>query len=120
MDHNRGFARKGEDPMIRLGAVAVALLLAAPAVAEEPKRSALWEAYCIVCHGPDGKADTEEGRKKMARNLSDARWQVTVSDDRLRNSIRRGRDNMPTFGKKLSDEQIKALVAEVRTLARAK
>ena len=106
--------------MIRSGAVALAILLAAPAVAEDPKRSALWEAYCTVCHGPDGKAQTEEGRKKMARNLSDARWQATVSDDRLISSIRRGRDNMPTFGKKLNDEQIKALVAEVRTLAGTK
>lgn len=106
--------------MIRFGAVIVTLLLAAPAIAEEPKRSALWEAYCIVCHGPDGRAETEEGRKKKARNLSDARWQATVSDDRLISSIRRGRDNMPTFGKKLNEEQIKALVAEVRSLARAK
>lgn len=106
--------------MIRYVAVALALLLAAPALAEEPKRSALWDAYCTVCHGPDGKAQTEEGRKKKARNLSDARWQASVSDDRLISSIRRGRDNMPTFGKKLNDEQIKALVTEVRSLAAAK
>lgn len=106
--------------MIRTGAVALAFLLAAPAVAEEPKRSALWEAYCTVCHGPDGKAQTEEGRKKKARNLSDARWQATVSDDRLISSIRRGREEMPAFGKKLNADQIKALVAEVRTLAAAK
>lgn len=106
--------------MIRFGAVALVVILTRPALAEEPKRSALWEAHCMVCHGPDGRADTEEGRKKKARNLSDARWQATVSDDRLRNSIRRGRDDMPTFGKKLSDEQIRALVAEVRTLARTK
>jgi mono/diheme cytochrome c family protein len=105
--------------MIRRSAV-VAVLLALPvlpAAAEEPKRSALWDAYCTVCHGPDGKAQTEEGRKKMARNLSDARWQASVSDERLHNSIRRGRENMPSFGKKLNDEQIKALIAEVRSLA---
>jgi mono/diheme cytochrome c family protein len=106
--------------MIRYGAVALAILFAAPAVAEEAKRSALWDAYCTVCHGPDGKAQTEEGRKKKARNLSDARWQASVSDDRLISSIRRGRDDMPTFGKKLNEEQIKALVAEVRTLAATK
>jgi mono/diheme cytochrome c family protein len=106
--------------MIRSAAVALVLLLAAPAVAEGPNASALWDAYCMVCHGDDGRADTEEGRKKKARNLTDARWQATVSDDRLVSSIRRGRDNMPTFGKKLNAEQIKALVAHVRTLAAKK
>jgi cytochrome c6 len=92
-------------------------LLAAPALGQEPKRSAAWEMHCIICHGPDGKANTEEGKKKMARNLADARWQATVSDARLEGSIKRGRDKMPTFGKKLNEAQIKALVAEVRALA---
>lgn len=103
--------------MIRPGAVVATFLLALPAAAEEPDRSALWEAHCMVCHGMDGRAETEEGRKKKARNLSDARWQATVSDERLSRSIHRGRDNMPSFGKKLNDEQIKALIAEVRSLA---
>src|SRR5512140_3020070 len=90
--------------------------LASPAFGQEPKRSAAWEMHCVVCHGPDGKANTEEGKKKMARNLTDARWQATVSDGRLEGSIKRGRDKMPSFGKKLTEAQIKALVAEVRTL----
>ena len=109
--------------MIRSGAVVAAVLLATPALpaaAEGPNADALWEAHCMVCHGDDGRAETEEGRKKKARNLTDARWQATVSDDRLASSIRRGRDNMPTFGKKLNAEQIKALVAHVRSLAAKK
>lgn len=94
-----------------------ACLAAGPVLGEESGRSATWEAYCSVCHGPDGKSQTEEGQKKKARNLADARWLATVSDARLEGSIRRGRDRMPAFGKKLSDEQVKALVAEVRALA---
>ena len=43
-----------------------------------------------------------------------------MSDDRLASSIKRGRENMPSFGKKLNDEQVKALVAEVRSLAAKK
>jgi cytochrome c oxidase cbb3-type subunit 3 len=94
-------------------------LLALPLSAQEPpKRSALWGAYCTACHGEDGRSQTEEGLKKRARNLADPRWQETVADSRLESSIRRGRDRMPAFGKKLSDEQTKALVAEIRSLAR--
>lgn len=95
------------------------LLLALPLAAQEaPKRSALWESYCTVCHGDDGRSRTEEGQRKRARDLTDARWQATVSDDRLAGSIRRGRDKMPAFGRKLTEEQVKALLAEVRALAK--
>jgi cytochrome c oxidase cbb3-type subunit 3 len=84
---------------------------------EESGRSPAWETYCSVCHGSDGKSNTEEGRKRRARNLTEARWLASVSDARLEGSIRRGRDRMPAFGRKLSDEQVKALVAEIRALA---
>jgi mono/diheme cytochrome c family protein len=109
--------------MIRRDALVAAVLLAVPvlpAAAEEPKRSAVWESNCMVCHGADGRAETEEGRKKKARNLADARWQASVSDDRLLRSIRRGHEEMPAFGRKLSEEQTKALLAEVRSLAAKK
>jgi mono/diheme cytochrome c family protein len=97
----------------------VLALLALPLAAQEPaKRSALWGANCSVCHGDDGRSQTEEGLKKRARNLSDAKWQESVSDGRLESSIKRGHDRMPAFGKKLSDGQVKALVAEVRALAK--
>jgi mono/diheme cytochrome c family protein len=93
-------------------------MIAAPASGQEvAMRSAAWGTYCAVCHGPDGRANTEEGKKKGARDLSDPRWQAAVSDARLEGSVRRGRDKMPAFGKKLTEEQVKALVAEVRGLA---
>ena len=103
----------------KIGIAVVALgafFLTGPTRAEEPRRSPTWEAYCTACHGTDGKSNTEEGKKRNARDLTDARWLASVSDSRLEGSIRRGRDKMPAFGRKLSDEQIKALVAEIRAL----
>jgi len=94
------------------------VLLSLPLAAQEPKRSAVWEGYCSVCHGPDGRSQTEEGQNKKARNLADPKWQASVSDGRLASSIKRGYDRMPAFGKKLNDEQVKALVAEIRALAK--
>lgn len=94
-----------------------AALFTLPVAAEEPpKRSAAWEANCTVCHGDDGRGQTEEGKKKKARNLADPRWLASVSDGRLASSIKRGHDRMPAFGRKLSDEQVKALVAQIRAL----
>jgi mono/diheme cytochrome c family protein len=103
-----------------LSAVALTSLLlgsAAARAAEAPTRSELWKANCAKCHGEDGKAQTEEGKKKGARDLTNAKWQRTISDERMVRSITRGRDMMPAWGKVLTPEQIKELVKEVRTLA---
>jgi mono/diheme cytochrome c family protein len=107
--------RRGVLPGVLLGAV---LLVPCPArAADEPARSELWVAHCAKCHGMDGKAQTEEGKKKGARDLSNGKWQRTISDERMIRSITRGRDMMPAWGKVLTPEQIKELVKEVRSLA---
>ena len=105
--------------MKRIALVSALALLALPLAAQEPqKRSAVWDANCTVCHGDDGRSQTEEGKKKKARDLADPKWQASVSDGRLTSSIQRGRDKMPAFGRKLSEEQVKALVAEIRALVK--
>ena len=77
---------------------------------------ALFGKDCATCHGKDGKAKTFKAKLNHARNLTDGKWQAEVTDERLSNSIRNGKGKMPAFGKKLSDSQINALVAFVRTL----
>ena len=74
----------------------------------------LYAKQCAPCHGKDGRAKTIKGKLKHARNLTDAEWQERVSDERIFNSITNGKDKMPAYGKKLSQEQIEALVTYVR------
>jgi mono/diheme cytochrome c family protein len=50
------------------------------------------------------------------RNLTDAKWQASVTDERLFNSINNGKGKMPAFGKKLSEAEVDALVSYVRNL----
>ena len=97
--------------------LSAALVLAAarPLVAGDT-RSENWRTLCSVCHGDDGKGQTEEGKKKKARNLTNAKWQDTIDDVRIVRSITKGHDKMPAFGKKLTEPEIKALAAEVRSL----
>jgi len=75
----------------------------------------LFEKHCDTCHGKDGRAKTFKAKFNHARNLTDAKWQAEVSDERLFNSITNGKGKMPAWGKKLSEAQINALVAYVRT-----
>jgi cytochrome c6 len=78
--------------------------------------SAIYAKNCATCHGKDGQAKTFKAKFNHARNLSDAKWQADVSDERLFNSISNGKGKMPAFGKKFSEAEINSLVAYVRQL----
>jgi cbb3-type cytochrome c oxidase subunit III len=99
------------------GALLLLAVTAAP-IRAESERSENFQTHCSVCHGDDGKGQTEEGRKKKARNLTNAKWQDTIDDARIIRSITKGHDQMPAFGKKLTEAEIRALAAEVRSLAK--
>ena len=80
--------------------------------------NSLFAKNCATCHGKDGKAKTFKARFNHARDLTDPKWQVSVTDERLFNSITNGRGHMPAWGKKLSEANINSLVAYVRQLKR--
>jgi len=76
----------------------------------------LYLKHCATCHGKDGRARTFKSKFKKARDLTDARWQGRVTDERLFNSVAHGRGRMPAFNRKLDDRQVESLVAYVRGL----
>jgi len=85
------------------------------ATAAEPDGAALFNSQCAKCHGRDGRAKTTQGKKTHTRDITSGEWQNDVSDERIFNSISRGKGKMPAF-KKLSDAQIDSLVSYVRQL----
>jgi mono/diheme cytochrome c family protein len=109
----------------RQGRVAEASANAAAATQKKLSRKAeqlaaakvLYVANCARCHGADGRSDTPMGELYGAPNLTHAEWwkKERASDKRLASAIRDGKGGMPAFGKKLSKEEIAALVALVKT-----
>jgi len=81
---------------------------------------ALWTANCTPCHGASGKGDTKMGQTLGAMDLTSASKQASFSDAQATSSIKNGvKQNGKTTMKafpKLSDAEVKALVAYVRTL----
>ena len=77
--------------------------------------ASLFNSQCAKCHARDGRAQTKRGRQTKTRDITGAEWQNDVSDERIFNSISRGKGKMPAF-KKLSDAQIDSLVDYVRRL----
>jgi cytochrome c6 len=80
-----------------------------------------WAANCAQCHGKGGAADTKMGKQLNAKDLTDPKVQAAFSDAKAAQSIKEGvkengKTTMKAFAGKLSDDEIKALVAYVRTL----
>jgi cytochrome c553 len=81
----------------------------------------IWNMNCAACHGKDGKGQTMMGRKLGIKDLTDSKVQDALTDDQAVKDIKEGvTDNgqtkMKAFGGKLSDDEIKALVAHIRSL----
>jgi mono/diheme cytochrome c family protein len=86
--------------------------------------AANWMANCASCHGKDGSGNTAMGRKLNTKNYRDAKFQVAFSDAEIENAIKKGvktngKETMKPFGDKLSEADIKALVAYIRNFAKS-
>jgi mono/diheme cytochrome c family protein len=80
----------------------------------------IWDTNCTACHGKDGKGSTMMGRKLDIKDLTDAKVQASFTDADATKTIKegvtdKGTEKMKAFGDKLSDDDIKALVAQVRS-----
>jgi mono/diheme cytochrome c family protein len=114
-------------------AVSLTLLGRALLRREEPARAIapaavgriVYETHCAVCHGLTGKGDGSGARviRQAMRDFSNANAMRAVNDRFLFDIIKKGssqfgRSNaMPSWGMKLSDDEIHAVVAHIRSLA---
>ena len=96
--------------------VAVPVLLSARTRADD-KSAATYKAKCATCHGADGKGDTPAGKSTKARSFGDAEV-VKASDDDLAGIIEKGKGKMPGYGKSMKPDEIKDMVAYIRSLAK--
>jgi cytochrome c6 len=81
--------------------------------------SANWNANCASCHGKDGSGSTMMGKKLNIKDYRDAKVQAAFSDAEAERAIKEGvktsgKQTMKPFAGKLSDADIKALVAYIR------
>lgn len=79
--------------------------------------AALFKTKCAVCHGADGKGETAMGKANKLRDLGSPEVQKQ-NDEELTGIITNGKNKMPAYGKSLKPEQVKDLVAFIRTLAK--
>lgn len=83
--------------------------------------SSLWNQNCASCHGKDGSGNTMMGKKLKVKDYRDLQAQATFTDSEAEKAItegvkENGKQVMKPFKEKLSEADIKALVAHIRSL----
>ena len=97
---------------VTLTVIAFMLFLSLSAHAQNASE-ALYKSKCAACHG-DGSGSAT-GKKMGAHDFTTADVQG-MSDTELSTIITNGKNKMPAYGKSLKAEDIKGLVAYIRTL----
>lgn len=97
--------------------LALAALTAFAFTAAAGDTAALYKSKCAMCHGATGAGDTPMGKKLAVKPLASPEVQKS-SDAQLLEVIAKGRGKMPKSEGKLSDGQMKQLVAVVRGFAK--
>ncbi len=80
---------------------------------------AVFQENCVQCHGEEGKGDGPEAPMYSVKpaNFSDAYMMREMTDGEIFYKITEGRMPMPSFKKRLTDEQRWQLVNYVKTFA---
>jgi len=74
-----------------------------------------YKSKCAMCHGADGLAETPAG-KSMKTPSFKAPDAAKASESEMIQETKNGKGKMPAYKDKLTDAQIKDVVAYIRTL----
>jgi cytochrome c553 len=102
---------------LKIGLITALFVMSAPVFAADAKAN--HNQHCAKCHGPDGKGQTRMGKQAGAKDYTDPKVQAEMDDAKAFKSIKEGqkvngKEAMKPFGDKLSDDEIKALIAHMR------
>jgi mono/diheme cytochrome c family protein len=105
---------------LRTAAILVAPLIVVPVVALAAEVSEVYSEHCARCHGADGTGNTKIGKKLKLKDYSSATVQAQMTDEEILKVIVEGvfdenkKEKMPAYKEKLSEKEMKDLVAQVR------
>lgn len=78
--------------------------------------AANYKAKCAPCHGADGTGNTPVGKSLHVKSLASDEVQK-LSDADLTKVLHDGKNKMPAFAGKLTDEEIRDMVHFIRSFA---
>jgi cytochrome c6 len=99
--------------------ISLTILALPDAVRAQGDADKLYKTNCVLCHAADGSGNSPSGKALGAKDLGSAEIQKKT-DEELTELITAGKGKMPAFGKKLKPDDIKQLVAYIRSLPKKK
>tara|TARA_R110002126_G_scaffold28778_2_gene95791 strand:+ start:4808 stop:5212 length:405 start_codon:yes stop_codon:yes gene_type:complete len=88
------------------------LLVPLVSLAEEPKTiRENWQKHCKKCHGDEGEATKIGLRLKSPENIYEEAQNKTVEE--ILETIRDGKNKMPAFNKKLTEQEMNELAVHI-------
>src|SRR2546423_15603839 len=101
----------------KLSFLLAAAILSMSILASAQNAETLYKSKCAACHGPDGAGATTMGKKLSAKDFR-APEVSKLSDAELFDITKKGKNKMPAYDKKLTDDQIKDLIKYIRNLCK--
>jgi mono/diheme cytochrome c family protein len=83
----------------------------------EDKSATVYKQKCATCHGADGKGETPAGKAMKAGSFASPEV-AKASDQELADIIEKGKGKMPKYVASMNADEIKAMVAYIRTLGK--
>lgn len=96
-------------------ALSFAVLVLAQTSAFAQSGADTYKSKCAMCHGADGLAETPAGKAMKTPSFKSPEA-VKASESEMIEETKNGKAKMPSYKDKLTDAQIKDVVAYIRTL----
>lgn len=96
--------------------LAIGFVICASTAAQAGDATEIWNTKCASCHAKDGSGSTVMGKKTGVKDYRDVKVQSELTDDKAVKIIKEGIPNkMKPFKDALTDDEVKALVAHIRS-----
>ena len=100
---------------LRAAILALSFSIVSSAAHAQASGAVTYTAKCQMCHGTDGMGATPAGKAMKAIPFNDPQI-LSKSDADLIAATKNGKGKMPAYAGKLSDGDVKAVVAYIHTL----
>jgi cytochrome c6 len=99
------------------GAVTAMMCLLSTPVNAQGGGEKIYKAKCASCHGPDGMGATAAGKATKARDFCSEEVKKETDED-WTSVIMKGKNKMPAYDKKITDAEVRDVVAYIRGLCK--
>lgn len=95
--------------------VILAIMTVCIPVSAQDRGAEIYRANCVTCHGESGDADTPAGKALKAASFK-SEEAMRRSDAELLATAKKGKGSMPSWMDSFSDQELRAVIAYIRTL----